>query len=116
MSNTIYGFTPSAEQVLTINASSTGRPTPAFQAPGGITLDGAGRIYVADGHAGAVTVFDPSGEQLFGPDASPAFAPEPRFGSPLRLGSDGSDTIYVIDNAGSTGEPTLYGFFRAPEE
>jgi DNA-binding beta-propeller fold protein YncE len=39
-------------------------PPSGFQRPGGLALDGGGRLYVADVLAGHVVVFDPSGQVL----------------------------------------------------
>src|SRR5688572_9957976 len=72
---------------LTINASSTSPPTPAFLSPSGVDVDSSGNIYAGDPISDTVYRFDSSGTQTLAIDET---SPTPDFFRPGAVAVDGS--------------------------
>ncbi len=71
------------------------QPSQPLQRPGGIALDGSGRLYVADALAGIIQVFSVSGEPL--PSLGSALTQDGKFNRPTNIVADRQGRIYVVD-------------------
>ncbi|HTC19808.1 MAG TPA: NHL repeat-containing protein, partial [bacterium] len=95
------GITPTATSTSTITPTFTITPTPALLScgsstawavsqPGGLALDGAQKVYVADNSAQQVDVFSPLGVSL-------ANLGQGIMNTPAGVAIDGTGNIYVTD-------------------
>ena len=80
-----------------------------FQAPGGIALDSAGNLYVADSGNNAIRMITPGGvvSTIAGtafqpPDSADGTGSNARFRSPTSIAPGGPGVLYVADSGNST--------------
>jgi DNA-binding beta-propeller fold protein YncE len=71
------------------------QPAQPLQRPGGMALDGAGRLYVADALAGTIQVFSASGAPL--PALGSALTADGKFNRPTNVVVDRQGRVYVVD-------------------
>ncbi len=71
------------------------RPESGFGRPGGVTVDSAGDVYVADVVAGTIEIFTADGQHV--KSLGSRVAPNKKFNRPTNIAVDSEGRIYVVD-------------------